>query len=284
MLGAYARGGRCEEAVALFRKMVRVGEVEPNEGTVVTALSACASVGALSLGEWLHSYIDKRCDLVVNCNLGNALINMYVKCGDINMAIRVFNTVSQKDIISWGTVICGLAMNGRGKQAVQLFARMLIEGVAPDDVTFVGLLSACSHEGLVNEGLVFFKAMKDIYGIVPQVRHYGCMIDMYGRAGLLEEAEAFLRGMPVEAEGPIWGSLLQACKTHGDDNMFKRIKTHILNNTSVGIGTLALLSNIYATSERWDDSNKVRDAMRRTESRKMPGCSWIELRASMSID
>ncbi|XP_061375562.1 pentatricopeptide repeat-containing protein At1g08070, chloroplastic-like [Gastrolobium bilobum] len=273
---AYAQGGHCEEAIAVFKRMVLEGEAEPNEATVVTVLSACASMGALSLGQWVHSYIDTRCDLVLDGNIGNALLNMYAKCGDMQMGFRIFNMLVHKDVITWGTVICGLAMNGHGKQAVQIFSHMLIQGVPPDDVTFIGLLSACSHAGLVNEGIMFFKAMRDTYCIAPQMRHYGCMIDMYGRAGLFEEAEAFLRGMPVEAEGPIWGALLQACKIHGNENMSEWIRGHV-NNKNVGIGTLALLSNLYASSERWDDANKVRNTMRGVGLRKLAGCSWIEL-------
>ena len=273
---AYAQGGRCEEAVDVFKRMVDEGEAEPNEATIVTVLSACASAGALSLGQWVHSYIGTRCDLVVDGNIGNALLNMYAKCGDMQMGFRIFDMIVHKDVISWGAIICGMAMNGHGKQAVQLFSRMVVHGVPPDDVTFIGLLSACSHEGMVSEGVMFFKAMRDTFGIVPQMRHYGCMVDMYGRAALFDEAEAFLRGMPVEAEGPIWGSLLQACKVHGNEKMSEWVKGHF-NNKDVGVGTLALLSNLYASSERWDDANKVRGTMRGVGLKKIAGCSWIEL-------
>ncbi|KAK7261529.1 hypothetical protein RIF29_27843 [Crotalaria pallida] len=280
---AYAQGGHCEEAVDVFKRVVLEGdEVKPNEATVVTVLSACASMGSLSLGQWVHSYVDKRRDLEVDGNIGNALVNMYVKCGDMQMGIRIFNMLVNKDVISWGTVICGLAMNGYGKRAVELFSHMLIQGVPPDDVTFIGLLFACSHEGLVSEGIMFFKAMRDAYGIVPQMRHYGCMVDMYGRAGLFEEAKAFLKGMPVEAEGPVWGALLQACKNHGNEKMSQWIRSY-LNNKDVGIGTLALLSNLYASSERWDDANKVRTTMRGNGLKKKAGCSWIELETSINI-
>ncbi|KAK7327890.1 hypothetical protein VNO77_21983 [Canavalia gladiata] len=279
MLMGYARAGHCEEAFAVFKRMVLDGEAKPNEATIVTVLSACASTGALSLGQWVHSYLETRGDLVVDGNIGNALLNMYVKCGDMQMGIRVFDLILHKDVISWGTAICGLAMNGHGKQALQLFSRMLIQGVAPDDVTFIGLLSACSHEGFVSEGIMFFKAMRDYYAIVPQMRHYGCMIDMYGRAGLFEEAKAFLRSMPVEAEGPVWGALLQACKIHGNEKMSEWIRGH-LDNKNVGVGTLALLSNLYASSERWDDANKVRKTMRGPGLKKVAGCSWVELEMS----
>ncbi|CAJ1961670.1 unnamed protein product [Sphenostylis stenocarpa] len=280
LLMGYSRGGYCKEAFSVFKQMVHSAEAEPNEATIVTVLSACASIGALSLGQWVHSYIDSRHDFVVDGKIGNALLNMYVKCGDMQMGFRVFGMIVHKDVISWGTVICGLAMNGYGKKTLELFSRMLVEGVEPDDVTFIGVLSACSHAGLVNEGVMFFKAMRDFYGIVPQMRHYGCVVDMYGRAGLFEEAEAFLRSMPVEAEWPIWGALLQACKIHGNEKMSEWIRGH-LKGKSVGVGTLALLSNMYASSERWDDANKVRKSMRGNGVKKVVGCSWVELEVYM---
>ncbi|KAL2341901.1 hypothetical protein Fmac_009841 [Flemingia macrophylla] len=276
LLMGYARGGYCEEAFAVFKRMTLSEEAEPNEATVVTVLTACASIGALSLGQWVHSYVDSRHDLAVDGNIGNALLNMYVKCGDMKMGYRVFYMIVNKDVISWGTFICGLALNGYEKQALELFSRMLVEGVEPDDVTFIGVLSACNHAGLVSEGVMFFRAMRDFFGIVPQMRHYGCMVDMYGRAGLFEEVEAFLRSMPVEAEGPIWGSLLQACKVHGNERMSEWIRG-LLKGKNVGVGTLALLSNMYACSERWDDANKVRKSMRGTGLKKVAGCSWVEL-------
>ncbi|KAJ7947556.1 Pentatricopeptide repeat [Quillaja saponaria] len=280
MVDGYAKMGHCEEAIGVFKNMVQEGETEPNEATLVTVLTASSSRGALSLGQWVHSYIGTRCDIAVEGNLGNALINMYVKCGHMSAAIQVFNRLLYKDIISWDTIISGMAVNGRGKQALQLFSQMLVNGVLPDDVTFISLLSACSHAGLVDEGSMFFKSMRYIYGIVPSLLHYGCMVDMYGRAGFLEEAEAFIRDMPEEAEGPIWGSLLQACKSHGNENMFERIKQYLLNNGDVSMGTLALLSNAYASLDRWDDADKVRKAMRGRGLKKMAGSSWIELDTS----
>ncbi|KAL5157289.1 Pentatricopeptide repeat-containing protein, chloroplastic [Glycine soja] len=241
LLMGYARGGYCEEAFAVFKRMVLNAEAEPNEATVVTVLSASASIGALSLGQWVHSYIDSRYDLVVDGNIGNALLNMYVKCGDMQMGLRVFDMIVHRDAISWGTVICGLAMNGYVKKTLELFSRMFVEGIEPDDVTFIGVLSACSHAGL--------------------------------------EAEAFLRSMPVEAEGPIWGALLQACKIHGNEKMSEWIMGH-LKGKSVGVGTLALLSNMYASSERWDDANKVRKSMRGTRLKKVTDVAGLSLRCS----
>ncbi|KAK9274157.1 hypothetical protein L1049_018971 [Liquidambar formosana] len=271
MVGGFVQRGFCEEAVGLFQEMVKRGEAEPNEATIVNVLSACSVLGTLSLGQWVHSYMSERHDLIVDGHLGNALINMYVKCGHMGMAIWVFNMLTVKDIVSWSTIISGMAMNGHGKQALQLFSLMLVHGVPSDGVTFIGLLSACSHAGLVNQGLSFFKAMNDVYGIMPQMQHYACVVDMYGRAGFLEEAEAFIRGMPVEADGPILGALLSACKIHGNERIFEQISRCLINTRGVSIGTLALLPN----------SNKIRDVLRCMGLKKMPGCSWIEVDASI---
>nr|XP_023898424.1 pentatricopeptide repeat-containing protein At1g08070, chloroplastic-like [Quercus suber]XP_023898425.1 pentatricopeptide repeat-containing protein At1g08070, chloroplastic-like [Quercus suber]XP_023898427.1 pentatricopeptide repeat-containing protein At1g08070, chloroplastic-like [Quercus suber] len=280
MVGGYAQRGFSEEAVRVFQEMVEGGEAQPNEATIVNVLSACSSIGALSLGQWVHSYIEKRSDLPVEGNVGNALINMYVKCGTAGMAIHIFNKLLRKDIISWSTIISGMAMNGHGMHALQLFSLMLVHGVPPDDVTFIGLLSACSHAGLVDRGLMIFEAMKNVYGIMPQVQHYACMVDMYGRAGLLEEAEDFIRQMPVDADGPIWGALLNACRVHWNEKMFERIRQCLLDTRGVSIGTFALLSNSFASSDRWEDANKVRDEMRSMGLKKMAGCSWIEVNPS----
>ncbi|XP_061988232.1 pentatricopeptide repeat-containing protein At1g08070, chloroplastic-like [Rosa rugosa] len=281
MVGGYAQRGFCEEAVKLFQQLLQGGEAEPNEATIVNVLSACSSICALSSGQQVHSYISTRRDLTANGNVGNALVNMYVKCGNLEMAISVFQSLEHKDIISWSTVICGMAMNGHGIHVLQLFSSMLVNGVSPDRVTFLGLLSACSHAGLVNQGLMFFNAMKKVYRIVPETQHYACLVDMYGRAGLLEEAEAFIKEMPTEADGPVWGALLNACKIYGNEEMVERIREGLRNSAGVSTGTYALLSNAYAKHDRWDDSNKVRDEMREMGLKAPPGRSWIEIGPSI---
>ncbi|KAL6176714.1 hypothetical protein ACLB2K_053347 [Fragaria x ananassa] len=281
MVGGYAQRGFCEEAVKLFQQMLQGREAEPNEATIVNILSACSSICALSSGQQVHSYISTRRDLMVNVNVGNALINMYVKCGNLGMAISVFKALECKDIISWTAIISGMAMNGHGIHVLQLFSSMLVNGVSPDGVTFLGLLTACSHAGLVDQGFMFFDAMQNTYRIVPETKHYACLVDMYGRAGLLEEAEAFIKELPMEADGPVWGALLNACKIHGNEEMVERIREGLCNSAQVSIGTYALLSNAYAKHDRWDDSSKVRDEMREMGLKTPPGCSWIEIGPSI---
>ncbi|KAM2748724.1 hypothetical protein EV2_027715 [Malus domestica] len=212
-------------------------EVEPNEDTVVNVLSACSSIGALSLGQWVNSYISAWPDLVLNGILGNALINMYVKYGEVGMAVSVFKTLVCKDHMSWSTIISGMAMNGYGIHTLQLFSLMLVHGIPLDDVTFLGLLSACSHACLVDQGLMIFNVMKNVYRIAPQTLHYACLVDMYGRARFLEEAENFMKEMPTEVDGVVWGALLNACKIHGNEKMLKRIRNGLLKSRGVGIET-----------------------------------------------
>ncbi|XP_059634052.1 pentatricopeptide repeat-containing protein At1g08070, chloroplastic-like [Cornus florida] len=277
MVGGLNKRGFCEEAIRVFQDMVERGEVEPNEATIVSVLTACSSLGALSLGRWVHNYLISRHDLTVNGNLGNALINMHSKCGDMDMASQVFNMLTCKDIVSWSTIISGMALNSLGEHALPLFSLMLVHGVPPDDVTFIGVLSACSHAGMIDQGLIFFKAMTNVYGIVPQMQHYACMVDMYGRAGLLEKAEDFIKEMPVEADGPVWGALLNACKSHGNEEMLERITRCLPRTKGVSTGTYALLSNTYASSSKWDDANKIRDEMRNMGLKKTAGCSLIEV-------
>ncbi|CAN6698709.1 unnamed protein product [Malus baccata var. baccata] len=247
--------------VKLFQEMVQGKEVEPNEDTIVNVLSACSSIGALSLGQWVNSYISARPDLVLNGILGNALINMYVKYGEVGMAVS--------------SIISGMAMNGYGIHTLQLFSLMLVHGIPLDDVTFLGLLSTCSHACLVDQGLMIFNAMKNVYRIALQTLHYACLVDMYGRARFLEEAENFMKEMPTEADGVVWGALLNACKIHGNEKMLKRIRNGLLKSRGVGIGTYALVSNTYATHERWDEANKVRDEMRQMRLKKLAAYSQI---------
>ncbi|KAM2194560.1 hypothetical protein ACFX1R_028680 [Malus domestica] len=255
--------------------MVQGEEVEPNKDTIVNVLSACSSIGALSLGQWVNSYISARPDLVLNGILGNALINMYVKYGEVGMAVSVFKTLVCKDHISWSTLISGMAMNGYGIHTLQLFSLMLVHGIPLDDVTFLGLLSACSHACLVDQGLMIFNAIKNVYRIAPQTLHYACLVDMYGRAGFLEEAENFMKEMPTEVDGVVWGALLNACKIHGNEKILKRIRNGLLKSRGVGIGTYALVSNTYTTHERWDEANKVRDEMRQMGLKKLAAYSQI---------
>ncbi|KAI9092022.1 hypothetical protein K1719_027957 [Acacia pycnantha] len=198
LIGGYARNGRLSEVLESFKQMLIEANVLPNDATLVTVLSACSRLGALDMGKWVHVYADSI-GLTRNLFVGNALIDMYAKCGNIENAIDVFNTLDRKDIITWNTIINGLAIHGHAADALRLFDQMNA-GEKPDGVTFVGILAACAHMGLVTDGFSYFQSMINCYSIVPQIEHYGCMVDLLGRAGLLDQAIDFVRKMPMKPD------------------------------------------------------------------------------------
>ncbi|KAI4304808.1 hypothetical protein MLD38_040274 [Melastoma candidum] len=275
MIGGYVVLGLCGRAIELFREMIERSEAEPNEATIVNVLMACSLSGMSNSGLWVYDYVNRNLCFLLDGAVGNALINMFVKCGHVAKAFEVFSRLPMKDLIAWSSMIGGFAMNGHGLPAVQLFSLMLVHGVSPDDVTFVSLLSACSHSGLVDQGNMFFHAMVSTYGVEPEVQHYTCMVDMYGRAGLLKEAESLIRELSLEAQGQILGALLNACKIHGGESLFEKIKQRLVEARDVSVGTFALLSNAYAGCQKWNESNKVRDDMRHEGLNKIPGSTAL---------
>lgn len=278
MICGCARHGRYAEAVAMFIELVRGGEIVPNELTVACVLGACASAGILKFGKWVHSY-SLRSGIDVDGIVGNSLIHMYSKCGAIGAALLIFDKLLCKDLVSWCTIIRGLGTNGKPNNAIQLFALMLCYGVQPDNVAFLAVMTACCHSGLIEEGLMFFRAMYSVYGILPEKEHYTCIIDTFGRASCLKEAEDFFIGMPMEPDKCVWGALLSACKIHGaDEVVYERIQKKVLYaEMTLGGGTYALLSNLLAKAEKWDESNNVRKQLNAKKISKLAGYSWTEL-------
>ncbi|KAJ9153295.1 hypothetical protein P3X46_026749 [Hevea brasiliensis] len=276
VISGYAQMNRPHQAIAIFRRM-QLENVEPDEITMLAALSACGHLGALELGEWIHSYIDKH-GLSRTVPLNNALIDMYAKSGNIKKALQVFENMKHKNIITWTTMISGLALHGLGREALELFSCMEKARVKPNDVTFIAILFACSHAGLVQIGQSFFSNMRSRYGIEPKIEHYGCVIDLLGRAGYLQEARELLGQMPLEPNAAIWGSLLAAAYTHGDAVLGERALQHLIKLEPNNSGNYALLSNIYASCDRWKASRVMRTVMRDKGVRKMPGGSFIEVK------
>ncbi|KAJ6704619.1 PENTATRICOPEPTIDE REPEAT-CONTAINING PROTEIN [Salix purpurea] len=248
---------RPHDAIALFRRM-QLENVEPDEIAMLVALTACARLGALELGEWVRHYIDRLGLLTKNIPLNNALIDMYAKSGDIKSALQVFENLNHKTIITWTTMIAGLALHGLGTEALEMFSRMERARVKPNFITFTAILSACSHVGLVQTGRWYFNRMISRYGIEPKIEHYGCMIDLLGRAGHLKEAQKLLAQMPFKPNAVIWGSLLAACNIHGDPELGELALQHLLELEPDNSGNYALLSNIYASRGRWNESRVVR--------------------------
>ncbi|XP_027124873.2 putative pentatricopeptide repeat-containing protein At3g15930 [Coffea arabica] len=275
MIDGYLKTNRFKDVLLLFREM-QAANVEPDKFTIVSIITACAHLGALELGEWVRTYTDK---LNIDCDIhvGNALIDMYFKCGDVEKATRMFHRMPQRDKFSWTAMIVGLATNGRGREALNMFAKMLNVSETPDEITYIGVLSACTHSGLVNEGRSFFISMTTQHGIVPNVVHYGCMVDLLGRAGLLKEAHKFINDMPMKANTIIWGALLAACRVHKDVEMAEMAAKQLLQLEPENGAAYVLLCNVYAACKKWDNLRELRSVIMERGIKKTPGCSLIEM-------
>lgn len=275
MIGSLVQESMFEEAIELFRVMHNEG-IKADRVTMVGVASACGYLGALDLAKWIHTYIEKHkidCDI----RLGTALVDMFARCGDQQSAMRVFNNMSKRDVSAWTSAIGAMAMEGNGKRAIELFEEMLRQGVKPDEVVFVVLLTACSHGGSVEQGQNLFSSMEKVHGISPQIVHYGCMVDLLGRAGLLREASDLIKSMPMAPNDVIWGSLLAACRTHQNVEMAAYAAERINELTSERTGIHVLLSNVYALAGKWNDAAKVRLSLKEKGIRKVPGSSSIEI-------
>lgn len=276
IIGALVQESRFEEAVELFREMESEGMLKADRVTMVAIASACGYLGALDLAKWVHAYINKS-GIKYDMKLETALINMFARCGDFDNAMHIFDNMKERDVSAWTAAIGTMAMNGNGERAIDLFMEMLRQGVKPDGVLFTGLLTSCSHGGLVKQGLNFFNSMQSIYGIKPQIVHYGCMVDLFGRAGLLREAVDFINKMPMEPNDVIWGSLLAACRKHKNIEIARYVAERITCLENEKIGICILLSNIYASERKWSDVSRVRLNLKEQGVKKIPGSSSIEV-------
>ncbi|XP_077228733.1 pentatricopeptide repeat (PPR-like) superfamily protein [Tasmannia lanceolata] len=275
MISGYVRNGRFKEALDLFHQMQKA-RIVPSVFTMVSLLAACARLGALQQGEWIHTYIKKN-RIEVNVIVLTAIIDMYCKCGFVDKALQVFEATSRKGLSSWNSMISGLAIHGCGEEAIRQFSKLQSSNLTPDYVSFIGILTACNHSGMVNEARHHFSLMMKTYKIEPTIKHYGCMVDVLGRAGLLEEAEELIRSMPMNPDVIIWGSLLSACRNHGNIEIGKRVANKIIDLDPQDTCSYILLSNAYAAAGRFRDAMKVRRMMKEKRIRKEPGCSSIEV-------
>ncbi|XP_043710158.1 pentatricopeptide repeat-containing protein At5g39680 [Telopea speciosissima] len=276
IMAAYVQNGCFEEALNLFLDM-DLKDVAPNEYTYAVILNSCAELSALGLGDLLNART-KKCGLNDRVIVGNALINMYAKSGNIGAAYQVFSDMVCHDIITWNSMISGYSHHGLGREALLVFRDMLAAEEFPDYVTFVGVLSACGHLCLVDEGLYYLNQVMKEFGITPGVEHYTCIVGLLCKAGLLIEAARFMRSTPVQWDVIAWRTLLSACHVHHNFNLGRRVAEVILELDPVDAGTYILLSNMYAKVRRWDGVVKIRKLMRGRDVKKEPGVSWIELR------
>ena len=275
MINGYLRAEQYQEALALFEEMQTLG-VRIDHITLTTLLSVCARIGALDQGQWIHAYIDRH-RLKADAHLRTALVDMYGKCGRIDLAYKVFEETKAKKVFLWNAMLGALAMHSLGKRAVELFSAMLEVGAKPNEITFICVLSACSHSGLVKEGLRVFDSMEREHKVIPTVEHYGCIVDLLGRAGLLADAKRVVEAMPMGADANVWRALLSACRVHGNVQLGEEVGRALLELEPFNDGNYILLSSIYAIDKRWEEVGELRKMMAGRGVRKTLGCSSIEV-------
>ncbi|CAN6173134.1 unnamed protein product [Urochloa humidicola] len=275
MMSGYVKAGRFTDALEVFDEMRACG-VEANGFVAATAVVACTGAGALARGREVHRWAE-RSGVRMDEKLATAVVDMYCKCGCVEEARHVFEALPSKGLTTWNCMIGGLAVHGRVEDAVELFGRMERDGVVPDDITLVNVLTACAHAGMVIEGRRYFDYVVERYGIEPKMEHYGCMVDLYGRAGRLEEAKKVIDDMPMEPDVGVLGALFGACKIHGDVNLGEAIGWRVIELDPQNSGRYVLLANLLATAGRWEDVARVRRLMDQRNVTKESGRSVIEV-------
>ncbi|KAL0913973.1 hypothetical protein M5K25_017468 [Dendrobium thyrsiflorum] len=275
MINGFATSGNFRDALEFFSQMQNE-RINPDEVVLGTMLSVCAQMGALDEGKYVHHLIEKynvKRDIV----LQTSLIDMYAKCGRVDFALQVFKKMKERNVFTWNAMIGGLAIHGHGQMALDLFEEMKHEEAVADHVTFIGLLLACSHSGLVKAGLKIFTEMKDVYQIHPRMEHYGCVVDLLCRAGLMQDALEFMKKMPIKPNEVLWASIIGACRVLGQTKIAEMVSRNMIDLDPESCGRYVILSNLYAGVHRWDDALQVRNLMRAKGINKTPGLSWIEL-------
>ncbi|CAK8564275.1 unnamed protein product [Lathyrus sativus] len=281
MISGYTQNGLTETAISLFQEMMKT-EFTPNAVTVTTILSACAQLGSLSFGKWVHQLIKSK-NLEPNIYVSTALIDMYAKCGNISEARQLFDSMSEKNTVTWNTIIFGYGLHGYGHEALKLFNEMLHLGFNPSAVTFLSVLYACSHAGLVGEGKEVFHTMVNKYRIEPLTEHYACMVDILGRSGQLEKALGFIKEMPVEPGPAVWGTLLGACMVHKDTNIARLASERLFELDPGSVGYYVLLSNIYSVERNFPKAASIRQVVKKRKLAKSPGCTLIEVNGTPHV-
>lgn len=279
MIGCCNRFGHYEESFELFHRMQN-SNVKPDKVTLASMLSACARAGALSHGTWIHVYMERN-RIGLDNVLATALVDMYGKCGCAKRAAVVFRQVPDKNVRLWTAMIAAHAMDGEAQKAVDLFTDMVNTGIKPDSVTFVALLSACSHRGLLEEAYRYFHEMESEYGVEPKVEHFGCMVDLLGRVGRLEEALQMICSTTVQLDVAIWSSFLRSCESHQNIELTKLAFRQLMELDPSSDSAHVVLSRLYAKLGRWDEVSSVRRKLHEIGTRKAPARSMIEQNGSI---
>ncbi|OAY71241.1 Pentatricopeptide repeat-containing protein, mitochondrial [Ananas comosus] len=280
MIAGYVKNGRSEYGLMLFKKMAGALGVRPNASTLSSALLGCSNLSSLGLGKQIHQFVSKL-PLGLITTVGTSLVSMYCKCGDLEDACKLFGEMHRKDVVAWNAMISGYAQHGYGVKALDLFEKMKGEGVEPNWITFVAVLSACNHAGLVEYGIECFESMKNVYNVEPQPDHYSCMVDLLCRAGSLAKAVQLIRSMPFKPYPAVYGTLLGACRTYKNLEFAEFAAQKLIELDPQGAGAYVQLANLYAAVNRWCDVSRVRKLMKENEVVKNPGYSWIEIKGVM---
>ncbi|PKA50298.1 Pentatricopeptide repeat-containing protein [Apostasia shenzhenica] len=276
MIGGFCRCRQPDKAMEFFRDLQSDScRFDPDEITLLSIIPAIADLGAMDLARWIHSYA-RRKELDQSTVVSNALVDMYAKCGEVVEARKVFDSIPIKETVSWNALINGLAVNGRASEALEAFMEMLRSGFSPSEVTMIGVFSACSHGGLVEEGRRWFAEMEKL-GVEKTVAHYGCMVDLLGRKGFLEEAESLVKKMSVEPNGIILSSLLFACHCQGDVSRAERVMKMAAEVEPGNVQNYVMMRNLYALAGRWGEVKRMMETMRRFGGKEEAGCSAIEV-------
>ncbi|KAF6154156.1 hypothetical protein GIB67_016408 [Kingdonia uniflora] len=282
IITGYTQNEKYSEVINLFYQILEVGDggrgrrVKPNNVTLVSVLSSCAHLGALDVGKWIDRFINRN-KMELNVFLGNALADMFAKCGCVDECKRVLKKMQERDVISWSIIISGFAMCGQVEEAFRYFLKMLECRVKPNEITFMGLLSACTHAGMVEKGLEYFNQMENEYGVTPKVEHYGCVVDLLSHAGCLNDAEDMINPMPIRPNVIVWGALLGGCRIHKDISRDVHVVQRILEINSDHSGSYVYLANVYALMGRLDDAAICRLRMWDNCVKRTLRCSWIEV-------
>lgn len=279
LIAGYVQSHCFDKGLLVFEEMLE-SDVMPNEKTLSSVLSACAHVGALHRGRRVHCYMIKN-SIEINTTMGTTLIDLYAKCGCLEEAKLVFERLPEKNVYTWAAVINGLAAHGYAKDAYNLFQNMLKSHVLPNEVTFIALLSACAHGGLVEEGKRLFLSMKERFNLEPNADHYACMVDLLGRKGLLEEAKALIERMPMEPTSAVWGALFGSCLIHKNYELGKYAASRVIKLQPSHSGRYTLLANLHSESQNWDEVARVRKQMKDQQIMKRPGFCLIEVKGKI---
>jgi pentatricopeptide repeat protein len=276
LFSGYVRSQQCEAAIGLWHEFKAKEETVPDALILVSLLSTCAIQAAMGPGKQIHAYV-LRVGIGMDEKLITALVDMYSKCGKIAYSEKIFQRVIVRDSVLYNVMIAGYAHHGHENEAILLFREMVERGFRPDAVTFIALLSACRHCGLVEQGEEFFHSMRKDYNILPEIDHYACMIDLYGRATQLEKAIALMRTIPIKLDAVIWGAFLNACRINGNTVLAREAEEKLLGSAGDDGSRYVQLANVYAADGNWDEMGRIRKEMRGKEVKKLAGCSWVYL-------